>query len=74
MAQSLTIESNPRRQGSFKNKSSERSSLVLPKGTRQDENQYLIEETVDKKGSQDHLSAEGNPRIKVSGVSKEHSF
>ena len=43
MAQSLATESNPRRQGSFKNKTSERSSPIPPKGTRQDENYYLIE-------------------------------
>ena len=71
MAQSLTAESNPRRQGSFKNKSGERSSPVPPKGTRQDENYYLAEETVDKRSGEDQLS-ESNPRIKVTGVSKEH--
>ena len=71
MAQSLTAESTPRRQGSFKNKSGERSSPVPPKGTRQDENDYLVEETVDKKSGEDQLS-DSNPRIKVTGVSKEH--
>ena len=71
MAQSLFAESNPRRQGSFKNKSGERSSPVPPKGTRQDENHYLTEETIDKKVCQDQL-ADSNPRIKISGVSKEH--
>ena len=72
MAQSLTAESNPRRQGSFKNKTSERSSPIPPKGIRQDENYYLTEETVDRKGGQDQLAADSNPRIKVTGVSKEH--
>lgn len=71
MAQSLTAESNPRRQGSFKNKTSERSSPVPPKGTRQDENIYLAEEIVDKKNVEDQLF-EANPRIKVTGASKEH--
>ena len=72
MAQSLITKSNPRRQGSFKNKTSERSSPVPPKGTRQDENLYLIEETVDKRGVQDQLTADSNPRIKVTVASKEH--
>ena len=72
MAQSLIAESHPRRQGSFKSKSGERGSPVPPKGTRQDENNYLAEEIVDKKSSEDHLAAEANPRIKVTGVSKEH--
>ena len=72
MAQSLTAESNPRRQGSFKNKISERSSPIPPKGIRQDENYYLTEETVDRKGGQDQLAPDSNPRIKVTGVSKEH--
>ena len=70
MAQSLTAESNPRRQGSFKNKTGERSSPVPPKGTRQDENNYLAEETVDKKNGED--LSESNPRIKVTSASKEH--
>ena len=75
MAQSLTAESNPRRQGSFKSKTSEQSSPIPPpppKGTRQDENYYFKEETVDRKGSQDQLSADSNPRIKVTSVSKDH--
>ena len=71
MAQSLTAESNPRRQGSFKSKSGERSSPVPPKGTRQDENSYLTEETVDKSNGEDQ-SSESNPRIKITGASKEH--
>ena len=77
----------PKRQGSFKNKTSERSSPVptksrtklvsevvryQPKGTRQDENLYLIEETVDKRDVQDQLTADSNPRIKVTSTSKEH--
>ena len=33
---------------------------------------YLTEETVDRKGGQDQLAADSNPRIKVTGVSKEH--
>ena len=73
--QSLTAESNPRRQGFFKNKTSEQSSPIPPKGTQQDENHYLTEETVDRKGlgGQDQLAADSNPRIKVTaGVSKEH--
>ena len=72
MVQSLVVESNPRRQGSFKNKTSARSSTVPPKGTRHDENYYLTEETADKKGGQHQLAAESNPRIKVTGVSKDH--
>ena len=72
MAQSLIAESHPRRQGSFKNKTSERSSPVPPKGTRQDENNYLAEDIVDKKSAEDQLAPEANPRIKVTGVSKEH--
>ena len=73
MAQSLTEESNPRRQGSFKNKTSERSSPIPPKGTRQDENYYLTEETVDRKGGQDQLAMDSNPQKRLAtGVSKEH--
>ena len=51
---------------------SERSSPIPPKGIRQDENYYLTEETVDRKGGQDQLAADSNPRIKITGVSKEH--
>ena len=72
MAQSLTTESNPRRQGSFKKTISERSSPIPPKKTRQDENYYLTEETVERKGVQDQLAIYPNPRIKVTSVSKEH--
>ena len=55
----------------------ERSSPIPPpppppKVTRQDENYYLTEETVDRKGGQDQLAADSNPRIKVICVSKEH--
>ena len=32
----------------------------------------MTEETVDRKGGQDQLAADSNPRIKVTGVSKEH--
>ena len=47
MAHSLTAESNPRRQGSFKNKTSdhERSTPIPPKKTQQDENYYLTEDS-----------------------------
>ena len=45
---------------------------VPRKGRRQDENYYLTEETVNRKGGQDQLAANSNPRIKVTGVSKEH--
>ena len=50
MAQRLTVESNPRRQGSFKNKA---------RGIQQDENYYLTEETIDEKGArgQNQLAA-----------------
>ena len=37
MAQSLSVESNPRRQGSFNNKISEQSSPIPPKGIQEDE-------------------------------------
>ena len=61
MAQSLTAESNPRRQGSFKNKTIEQSSPISPKGIQQDENYYLTEETVDRTGGQDQLAPNSNP-------------
>ena len=51
------------------NYASERSSPISPKGTWQDENYYLTEETADRKGGQDQLAADSNPRIKVTGVS-----
>ena len=65
MAQSLTAESNPKRQGSFKKKTSERSSPIPSKGTWQDENYYLTKETVDRKGGQDQFAIYPNPRIKL---------
>ena len=68
MAQTLTAESNLRRQGSFKNKTSDWSSPIPPIGTRQDQNYYLTEETVDRKGGQDQLAVDSNPWIKVTGV------
>ena len=72
MAQNLTAESNPRRHGSFKNKTSERSSPIPPKGTQQDENYYLTEETVNRKGGQDQSAADSNSciQVNISGVSK----
>ena len=72
MPQSLTAKSNPRRQGSFKNKTSKQSCPIPPKGTQLYENYYLTEDTVNRKGGQDQLAANSNPRIKVTGVSKKH--
>ena len=74
MAQSLTAESNQRRQSSFKNKTRDWSSPIPPIGTWQDEKYYLTEETDDRKGGQDQLAAASNPWIKVTSVSKEHIY
>ena len=55
MAQSLTAESNPRRQGSFKNKTSEQSSPIYPPKEHNKMKTitiYFTEETVDRKGGQ----------------------
>jgi len=68
MAQSLALESNPRRQNSFKNKSSERSSPVPPKGTRIDEDEENMD---DQRIGQDHLTPSSSPRARAPSGSKE---
>ena len=71
MAQSLTAESNPRRQVSFK-KASEQSSPMPPKGTQEDA-KLLIDirnSCIERKMPIGRLYP--NPHINVTGISKEH--
>jgi len=68
MAQSLALESSPRRQNSFKNKSGERSSPVPPKAMQIDENEENMD---DQRVSQGRLSPSSSPRLRASSGAKD---